>query len=99
MGSQCWIRQPGLEPVLAEVVGFAGERAFLMPAGDMQGLSSGATVTPAEPFVPPLRFGAGVEEPVSLAAGVLRLPMGDGLLGRVVDSQGLPWTMAARWRT
>ncbi len=90
VGSQCWIRQPGQEPVLAEVVGFAGERAFLMPAGDIQGLSSGAMVTPAEPFVPPLRFGDGPEEPVSLAAGVLRLPMGDGLLGRVVDSQGTP---------
>ena len=90
VGSQCWIRQPGQDPVLAEVVGFAGERAFLMPAGDIQGLSSGAMVTPAEPFVPPLRFGDGPEEPVSLAAGVLRLPMGDGLLGRVVDSQGTP---------
>ncbi|MCQ9958323.1 hypothetical protein L6B39_14465, partial [Staphylococcus aureus] len=33
VGSQCWIRQAGQDPVLAEVVGFAGERAFLMPAG------------------------------------------------------------------
>ncbi len=90
VGSQCWIRQQGQDPVLAEVVGFAGERAFLMPAGDIQGLSSGAIVTPAEPFVAPLRFGDGVEPPVSLAAGVLRLPIGSGLLGRVVDSQGQP---------
>ncbi|MDR0226261.1 MAG: flagellar protein export ATPase FliI [Burkholderiaceae bacterium] len=90
VGSQCWIHQAGQEPVLAEVVGFAGERAFLMPAGDIQGLSSGATVTPAAPFIPALRFGDGPEEPVSQAVGVLRLPMGDGLLGRVVDSQGQP---------
>lgn len=90
VGSQCWIRQAGQDPVLAEVVGFAGERAFLMPAGDIQGLSSGAIVTPAEPFVAPLRFGDGPEEPVSMAAGVLRLPIGSGLLGRVVDSQGQP---------
>ena len=37
VGSQCHLQMPGAEPVLAEVVGFAGERAFLMPAGDIQG--------------------------------------------------------------
>ena len=88
VGSQCHLQMPGQEPVLAEVVGFAGDRAFLMPAGDIQGLSCGATVTPAEPYVPPLQLGD-TEVPV-LANGVLRLPMGDGLLGRVVDSQGIP---------
>lgn len=88
VGSQCHLQMPGQEPVLAEVVGFAGERAFLMPAGDIQGLSCGATVTPVEPYVPPLQWGD-TEVPV-LAKGVLRLPMGDGLLGRVVDSQGIP---------
>ena len=88
VGSQCHLQMPGQEPVLAEVVGFAGDRAFLMPAGDIQGLSCGATVTPAEPYVPPLQL-SDTEVPV-LAKGVLRLPMGDGLLGRVVDSQGVP---------
>lgn len=88
VGSQCHLQMPGQEPVLAEVVGFAGDRAFLMPAGDIQGLSCGATVTPAESYVPPLQLGD-TEVPV-LANGVLRLPMGDGLLGRVVDSQGIP---------
>lgn len=88
VGSQCHLQMPGAEPVLAEVVGFAGERAFLMPAGDIQGLSCGAVVTPAEPFVPPLRLGD--TKVPSLATGVLRLPMGDGLLGRVIDSQGQP---------
>lgn len=88
VGSQCHLQMPGQEPVLAEVVGFAGERAFLMPAGDIQGLSCGATVTPAEPYVPPLQLGDTTVP--SLATGLLRLPMGDGLLGRVVDSQGIP---------
>ncbi len=88
VGSQCHLQMPGAEPVLAEVVGFAGDKAFLMPAGDIQGLSCGATVTPAEPFVAPLRLGDTTAP--SLATGVLRLPMGDGLLGRVVDSQGIP---------
>ncbi|WP_027015780.1 flagellar protein export ATPase FliI [Comamonas composti] len=90
VGAQCWICQGAQDPVLAEVVGFAGERAFLMPAADMQGLSSEAKVVPAQAFVPLLRFGDGPEAPVSLAAGVLSLPMGEGLLGRVVDAQGQP---------
>ncbi|MBK9134429.1 MAG: flagellar protein export ATPase FliI [Betaproteobacteria bacterium] len=79
-------------PVLAEVVGFNGDRAFLMPTGEVHGLASGARVVPrAAPRVP-LRFGA--------AAGAhpwrrsedrgLHLPMGSGLLGRVVDSHGRP---------
>ncbi|GAB3364406.1 MULTISPECIES: flagellar protein export ATPase FliI [Giesbergeria] len=88
VGSQCFLHMPGKEPVLAEVVGFEGERAFLMPAGDIHGMSSGASVVPAPPYVPTPRWGEEVR-PVS-AVGMLRLPMGDGLLGRVVDSQGLP---------
>lgn len=90
VGSQCWITQKDSEPVLAEVVGFSGERAFLMPAGDIHGLSSGAVVTPALPFVPVPRLG---DEPLpasALSLGVLRLPLGDGLLGRVVDASGQP---------
>lgn len=86
VGSQCHVQMPGQDPVLAEVVGFADGRAFLMPAGNIQGLSSGASVTPAAPYVPELRLGQ--EAAPIQAAGVLRLPMGDGLLGRVVDAQG-----------
>ncbi|GAB2747792.1 flagellar protein export ATPase FliI [Melaminivora jejuensis] len=93
VGSQCQVRMGEEdEPVLAEVVGFAGDKAYLMPAGDVHGLSSGAQVAPAPAYVPPLRLGqqpAEVES-ASAAAGALRLPIGDGLLGRVVDSQGLP---------
>lgn len=88
VGSQCFLEMPGKEPVLAEVVGFDGERAFLMPAGDIHGMSSGASVVPAPPYVPTPRLGEEVR-PIT-AVGMLRLPMGDGLLGRVVDSQGFP---------
>ena len=88
VGSQCHLQMPGQEPVLAEVVGFAGDKAFLMPAGDIQGLSCGAKVIPAEAFVPPLKLGD--THAPSMETGLLRLPMGDGLLGRVVDSQGNP---------
>lgn len=86
VGSQCWLTQPGSEPVLAEVVGFAGEKAFLMPAGDVHGLSSGARVTPVSPVWPrPRLHGQGAEV---APGGMLRLPLGPGLLGRVVDAQG-----------
>ena len=88
VGSQCMVQMPGHEAILSEVVGFAGEKAFLMPAGDTHGLSSGASVVPATPYMPVLRLGE-ASAPVN-RVGVLRLPMGDGLLGRVVDAQGLP---------
>ena len=91
VGAQCLVQQEQQEPVLAEVVGFAGNQAFLMPAGDIHGLSSGATVTPAPAFMPQLRLGQAPGAINSAAKeGALRLPMGVGLLGRVVDSQGLP---------
>lgn len=90
VGSQCVVTMKAREPVLAEVVGFSGDRAYLMPAGDVHGLSSGAGVAVAAAYVPVPRLG---EAPLAhdlSAAGLLRLPLGDGLLGRVVDSQGTP---------
>ena len=89
VGSQCLVRMGTQPPVLAEVVGFASDRAFLMPAGDVHGLSSGASVTPAAPYVPVPRLGE-PEREVSMRMGALRLPLGQGLLGRVVDPQGRP---------
>ncbi len=90
VGSQCLIQAPQREPVLAEVVGFSNDRAFLMPAGDVHGLSSGASVVPSAAFVPAPRLGEAVRLPPDLDAGRLRLPLGDGLLGRVIDAQGQP---------
>jgi len=93
VGAQCLVSAEAQEPVLAEVVGFANERAFLMPAGDVQGLSSGASVVPLAPYVPVPRLGdepARKEAPRRAVAGLLRLPLGEGLLGRVVDAHGEP---------
>ena len=89
VGSQCLIGLKAQPPVLAEVVGFSNDRAFLMPAGDVQGLSSGATVVPTAPYVATPRLG---DAPLvhSLSQGQLRLPLGAGLLGRVVDAHGEP---------
>ncbi len=89
VGSQCVIDGDNGSHVLAEVVGFAGDRAFLMPAGDVQGLHSGAWVRPLAPYRPRPRLGQ-APKPVASDRGVLRLPLGHGLLGRVVDSHGQP---------
>lgn len=90
VGSQCLVSMPAQAPVLAEVVGFSQERAFLMPAGDVHGLSSGASVAPAAPYVPVPRLGDASQDHTDLGAGLLRLPLGEGLLGRVVDAHGNP---------
>ncbi len=90
VGSQCYIRSPSLDPVLAEVVGFTQDRAYLMPAGDLHGLTSGAAVVPAAAFAPTPRLGQATHQDSDLDVGRLRLPLGEGLLGRVVDAHGAP---------
>ncbi|MBV8379721.1 MAG: flagellar protein export ATPase FliI [Paucibacter sp.] len=98
VGSVCEIRMPssgsnprrGQKPVNAEVVGFSGERAFLMPTDEVQGLASGAIVVPrAQALQAPLLGQPNHPWRRDSDRG-LHLPMGDGLLGRVVDSQGHP---------
>ncbi len=77
-------------PVMAEVVGFNGDRAYLMPSGDVHGLSSGAAVHPrAMPDQPP-RFGQSRPVWRRNEDRGLHLPMGNGLLGRVIDPLGRP---------
>ena len=90
VGSVCEILSDGQPPVVAEVVGFNGDRAFLMPLGELHGMSSGARVVPrAAPRSAP-KFGQ-VNHPWRRSEDRgLHLPMGAGLLGRVVDSHGQP---------
>jgi flagellum-specific ATP synthase len=90
VGSQCLVSMKAQTPVLAEVVGFSNERAFLMPAGDVHGLSSGASVVPAEAYVAVPRLGERRKVDRDTSYGMLRLPLGNGLLSRVVDAQGAP---------
>jgi flagellum-specific ATP synthase len=91
VGSQCLVSMNSSDTVLAEVVGFSNERAFLMPAGDVQGLSSGASVMPIAPHVAqPLLGGVPDRLGMAMNSGMLRLPLGEGLLGRVVDAHGEP---------
>jgi flagellum-specific ATP synthase len=90
VGSQCLIDAGQGETVLAEIVGFSGQRAYLMPAGDVHGLSPGARVTPMPPYRPQPRLGHPGKPINPQEKGVLRLPLGTGLLGRVVDAHGRP---------
>jgi flagellum-specific ATP synthase len=90
VGSVCEVHGDARDPVLAEVVGFNGDRAFLMPTGEVHGLTSGARVSPrATPHSPPL-LGRDNQLWRRTEDRGLHLPMGDGLLGRVVDAHGHP---------
>jgi len=90
VGSTCLIEHREAGSVEAEVVGFSGERLFLMPVSDVHGLTPGASVTPLEPLArrPSLR-----QPPTPrrrLTDFARQLPVGDALLGRVVDGAGRP---------
>lgn len=74
----------------AEVVGFENEILYLMPYHETMGLRSGALVLPVEPLTEhpvPLNKKAQVEPPQPPALAQ-QLPIGDHLLGRVVDAMG-----------
>jgi len=80
VGAECTIELPPgstLPYAEAEVVGFSGERLFLMPTTDVAGVLPGARVWPLER--------APVADPL---AGAKRLPVGWEMLGRVVDAAG-----------
>ncbi len=90
VGSVCEVRMPGQPAVMAEVVGFNGDRAYLMPTGDIHGLASGAIVIPQPTPVVPVRLGSEQHPWRRNEDRTQHLPVGEGLLGRVVDSQGNP---------
>jgi flagellum-specific ATP synthase len=88
VGCTCTIVQEQGQNVDAEVVGFANDHLFLMPTSDVNGLLPGALVVPDEPPAMPLAIDR-PHHPWRRAVDRTRhLPMGDGLLGRVVDSNG-----------
>jgi flagellum-specific ATP synthase len=90
VGSQCVVRMQGMEPLSAEVVGFSGERTYLMPAGSLLGMASGASVEAIESFASVPELWGQEAEFRSFSNGMLELPIGAGLLGRVVDARGCP---------
>ncbi len=90
LGSGCHIAIPGGAAVEAEVVGFSGEKLFMMPTDDVYGLAPGAHVVPLESRA---QLPSAVERagPRRRAADRAKhLPVGEELLGRVLDGAGRP---------
>ena len=89
VGSTCVIELAN-NRIEAEVVGFSGEKLFLMPENDVQGLLPGARVVPAEPAISSI-FAGKCPSPRRRGADLARhLPVGEMLLGRVLDGAGRP---------
>lgn len=70
IGTRCLIESQSGQMIEAEVVGFAAERVYLMPTGDIKGLGAEARVIPT--------------------GHTYDAPVGDELLGRVIDGAGKP---------
>jgi flagellum-specific ATP synthase len=90
VGTSCTVFLPNGTNVTAEVVGFSGERLFLMPSGDIYGLTPGAKVIPIEYSAPPPRIGT-IQHPRRRAADRAKhINVGPELLGRVLNGAGEP---------
>ncbi len=90
LGSGCRILVPGGGAVEAEVVGFNGDKLYMMPTDDVFGLAPGARVLPMEVGVPRLVPGKRIGPRRRAADRAKHLPVGAALLGRVVDGAGRP---------
>ncbi|HEY8023043.1 MAG TPA: flagellar protein export ATPase FliI [Burkholderiaceae bacterium] len=90
VGSACNIPLPGGTRIEAEVVGFANDKLFLMPQSDVEGVVPGTRVFPIEAAQTLPRPGS-VEHPRRRPSDRARhLPVGEELLGRVLDGAGRP---------
>ena len=90
LGSSCRIFPAGGAPVEAEVVGFAGEKLYLMPSDDVYGLAPGAQVVALESPCPAPRIDAPLRPKRRAIDRAKQGPVGDELLGRVLDGLGRP---------
>lgn len=90
LGSTCRVYPQSGAAVEAEVVGFAGEKLYLMPSDDIYGLAPGARVVAFETPSTPPRIG---DPPPFRRRAIDRakqVPVGEELLGRVLDGVGRP---------
>jgi flagellum-specific ATP synthase len=84
VGSACSIHLQNNTIIEAEVVGFDKDRLFLMPQSDLEGVTPGAAVFPMQDLT------SGTTPHRRSNDRSKRLPVGDGLLGRVLDGNGRP---------
>lgn len=90
LGAGCRVIASGGAVVEAEVVGFHGEKLYMMPTDDVFGLSPGAPVYPVETHQPRVLLGDGVTPQRRTSDRAKHLPVGGHLLGRVLDGAGRP---------
>ncbi len=91
VGSSCIVFLPDGHEVDAEVVGFSGEKLYLMPSTDVYGLVPGARVIPAQPeslYLPV--FGQPYIPHRRTEDRGRQVPVGHELLGRILDGTGRP---------
>ncbi len=90
VGSACTVPLPSGARIEAEVVGFADDKLFLMPQSDVEGVVPGTRVFPVE-VVQSLPRPGTVDHPRRRPSDRGRhLPVGNELLGRVLDGAGRP---------
>ncbi len=91
VGSSCIVELPGGLTVDAEIVGFAGDKLFLMPSTDVYGLTPGARVIPIETseLATPKPRGTLIRKRRA-EDRARQVIVGPALLGRVVDGAGRP---------
>ena len=85
VGSSCTVILPNGKDIDAEVVGFADDRLFLMPASDIHGIVPGARVVPVEHEIERPSLDAPPRPRRRASDQAKHVPVGPGLLGRVLD--------------
>lgn len=90
MGSACIIALPNGEEINAEIVGFDNEKIFLMPQNSVEGLFPGTPVYPAKSRENISRVDLSIRPSRRAIDRTRHLPVGDELLGRVLDGAGNP---------
>jgi flagellum-specific ATP synthase len=90
VGSACTVPLSSGARIEAEVVGFEGERLFLMPQSDVEGVVPGTRVFPVEVAHSLPRPGTVAHPRRRPSDRGRHLPVGDELLGRVLDGAGRP---------
>ena len=84
VGNSCFVLTPSGQRVDAEVVGFSGDRLFLMPSTDIYGLKPGALVIPVDPAVTRVpRLGEDFVPRRRAEDRARQVAVGQALLGRV----------------
>ena len=90
VGSDCTILLPDGKTVDAEIVGFSGNKLFMMPSNDIHGLVPGAKVVAVESSPGKPSLSGAIYPRRRIQDHTKHVPVGDCLLGRVLDGTGRP---------